>query len=208
MTRCTSFNIDRCAREAPSRDLALPFCCSPHHLLTIGTLFRIKWKAVPLTLFNTGRRRWPHINEKKEITMQDKPVALVTGANKGIGLQIGKDLAAHGFSVGESQVISMRPRMPVIRTTPQQMRAEFVHATQPAVLKEKNRLAGEIPATSIVRATANKGVSRSFWAATYTGLLDLFTAPSMRDGEPRCMPSVAFTPSGPLVYQWRDARCL
>jgi len=26
--------------------------------------------------------------DKEEITMQDKPVALVTGANKGIGLQI------------------------------------------------------------------------------------------------------------------------
>ncbi len=31
--------------------------------------------------------------------MHSKPVALVTGANKGIGLQIAKDLAAHGFTV-------------------------------------------------------------------------------------------------------------
>ena len=31
--------------------------------------------------------------------MHDKPVALVTGANKGIGLQISKDLAARGFTV-------------------------------------------------------------------------------------------------------------
>jgi NAD(P)-dependent dehydrogenase (short-subunit alcohol dehydrogenase family) len=36
---------------------------------------------------------------KEEIAMQDKPVALVTGANKGIGLQIAKDLAAHDFTV-------------------------------------------------------------------------------------------------------------
>jgi NAD(P)-dependent dehydrogenase (short-subunit alcohol dehydrogenase family) len=33
------------------------------------------------------------------MTMQEKPVALVTGANKGIGLQIAKDLAGHGFTV-------------------------------------------------------------------------------------------------------------
>ena len=31
--------------------------------------------------------------------MQDQPVALVTGANQGIGLQIAKDLVAHGFTV-------------------------------------------------------------------------------------------------------------
>ena len=31
--------------------------------------------------------------------MQDQPVALITGANQGIGLQIAKDLVSHGFTV-------------------------------------------------------------------------------------------------------------
>src|SRR5271163_4315875 len=33
------------------------------------------------------------------VRMQDKPVALVTGANQGIGLQIAKELVARGFTV-------------------------------------------------------------------------------------------------------------
>jgi NAD(P)-dependent dehydrogenase (short-subunit alcohol dehydrogenase family) len=36
---------------------------------------------------------------KKETVMHDTPVALVTGANKGIGLQIAKDLAVNGLTV-------------------------------------------------------------------------------------------------------------
>lgn len=37
--------------------------------------------------------------QKSRMTMQDKPVALVTGANQGIGLQIAKDLVEHGLTV-------------------------------------------------------------------------------------------------------------
>jgi hypothetical protein len=37
-------------------------------------------------------------------------------------------------------------------------------------------------------------------------LVDLVTAPSMEDVERRQLPSVAFTPSGPLVYQWQKNR--
>jgi NAD(P)-dependent dehydrogenase (short-subunit alcohol dehydrogenase family) len=36
---------------------------------------------------------------KKEMTMHNNPVALITGANQGIGIQIAKDRVAHGFAV-------------------------------------------------------------------------------------------------------------
>jgi NAD(P)-dependent dehydrogenase (short-subunit alcohol dehydrogenase family) len=51
-------------------------------------------------VYRKGIRKPPHTGIlMKEIAMQDKPVALVTGANQGIGLQIAKDLVAHGFTV-------------------------------------------------------------------------------------------------------------
>ncbi len=37
-------------------------------------------------------------------------------------------------------------------------------------------------------------------------LVNLVNAPLMQDAEPRRLPSVAFTPSGPLVYQWQKSR--
>jgi NAD(P)-dependent dehydrogenase (short-subunit alcohol dehydrogenase family) len=48
-----------------------------------------------MSLAHAGRA----INQLSEVVMSDKPVALVTGANQGIGLQIAKDLVGHGFTV-------------------------------------------------------------------------------------------------------------
>ena len=59
---------------------------------------------------------------------------------------------------------------------------------------------------SVASRPSLKGESRCFCVASHTWLLDLVTAPSMQDVEPRCLPSVAFTPSGPLVYQWQKDR--
>ena len=58
-------------------------------------------------------------------------------------------------------------------------------------------------ATSIIVAAAVQGESHSFLARARTWLRDLFTPPSTQDLERRCLPSVAFTPIGPLVYQWQ-----
>src|ERR1700730_5152571 len=65
-------------------------------------------------------------------------------------------------------------------------------------------------ATSIVLAPhsgawvrAVQGESHRFLATARTWLRDLFTPPSTQDLERRCRPSIAFTPGGPLVYQWQ-----
>jgi hypothetical protein len=59
---------------------------------------------------------------------------------------------------------------------------------------------------SVASWASLEGESRSFWATARTWLLELFTSALTRDVEPRCQPSVAFTPSGPLVYQWQIHR--
>jgi hypothetical protein len=59
------------------------------------------------------------------------------------------------------------------------------------------------PATSIVQAAAVKDKSHSFLATARAWFRDLFTPSLMREVEPRSLPSVAFMPSGPLVYQWQ-----
>jgi hypothetical protein len=58
-------------------------------------------------------------------------------------------------------------------------------------------------ATSIVLAAAVQNESHTFLATACTWLRYLFTPPSTQDLERRCLPTVAFTPGGPLVYQWQ-----
>jgi NADP-dependent 3-hydroxy acid dehydrogenase YdfG len=55
----------------------------------------IIWNSVPADSRITGDQL--HILEANE--MQEKRVALITGANKGIGLQIAKDLSKNGLTV-------------------------------------------------------------------------------------------------------------
>jgi short chain dehydrogenase len=72
-----------------------------HHddILTIGTMFRIKRNDVPIVrTYRSGAALTTKSTNKGNL-MQDKPAALVTGANQGIGLQIAKELAAKNFTV-------------------------------------------------------------------------------------------------------------
>jgi hypothetical protein len=66
-----------------------------------------------------------------------------------------------------------------------------------------NGVSTQSSATTIVLAEAVQGESHSLLATARTWLWDLFTSPSTQDLERRYLPSVAFTPAGPLVYKWQ-----
>jgi NAD(P)-dependent dehydrogenase (short-subunit alcohol dehydrogenase family) len=68
--------------------------------MTIGTLFRYIWNVVPLGLNVAQLCGGDHISiHRRRYAMHDKRVALVTGANQGVGLQVAKELVAHGLTV-------------------------------------------------------------------------------------------------------------
>jgi NAD(P)-dependent dehydrogenase (short-subunit alcohol dehydrogenase family) len=62
------------------------------------------------------------------------------------------------------------------------------------------------PQAALAALMPIKGKSRNFLTTARTWLRDVSTPGSIRDVDPRCLPSVVFTSTGPLVYQWQFDR--
>jgi len=78
----------------------------------------------------------------------------------------------------------------------------LTNASDPSLSSLNGNLSMRSPATSLVKAGSVKDKWRTLWVTALRWLGDLLTPPSAGDGDSRCPVSVAFTPSGPLVYQW------
>jgi hypothetical protein len=78
----------------------------------------------------------------------------------------------------------------------------LTNASDPSLSSLNGNLSRRSPATSLVKAGSIKDKWRTLWITARRRLGDLLTPPSAGDGDLRCPVSVAFTPSGPLVYQW------
>src|ERR1700689_3811847 len=142
-----------------------------------------------------------HHQRAKEMTMQDKPVALVTGANQGIGLQIAKELAAKNFTVlvgsrnlerGEAAVKEVGPDARALQLDVTDQAS--IAAAAERIRKEFGRLdvlvnnaaishTGKLPGTSIaefVKLTRPSNVSldevRAVWETNVFGVLAVYQA--------------------------------
>ena len=78
----------------------------------------------------------------------------------------------------------------------------LTNASDPSLSSLNGNLSMRSPATSLVKAGSVKDKWRTLWVTARRWLGDLLTPASAGDGASRCPVSVAFTPSGPLVYQW------
>jgi NAD(P)-dependent dehydrogenase (short-subunit alcohol dehydrogenase family) len=135
------------------------------------------------------------------MTVQDKPVALVTGANQGIGLQIAKDLVAHGFTVlvgsrnldrgeaaartidGDAHALQLHVTdRASIAAAAQRVRNEFGRLdvlVQNAAISNTNKLPGQ-SIEEYARTTRPSNVSldemRAVWETNVFGVLAVFQA--------------------------------
>jgi NAD(P)-dependent dehydrogenase (short-subunit alcohol dehydrogenase family) len=133
--------------------------------------------------------------------MHDQPVALVTGANQGIGLQIAKDMAAHGFAVlvgsrnlerGEAAAAQVGANAHALQldvtdaasiaAAAARVRCEFGRLDvliQNAAISHTNKQAGQ-SVEDHARATRPSNVSldemRSVWETNVFGVLALYQA--------------------------------
>ena len=82
------------------------------------------------------------------------------------------------------------------------MTSLLTNASDPSLSSLNGNLSMRSPATSLVKAGSVKDKWRTLWVTARRWLGDLLTPASAGDGASRCPVSVAFTPSGPLVYQW------
>ena len=88
------------------------------------------------------------------------------------------------------------------------MTSLLTNASDPSLSSLNGNLSMRSPATSLVKAGSVKDKWRTLWVTARRWLGDLLTPASAGDGASRCPVSVAFTPSGPLVYQWDDRLAL
>jgi NAD(P)-dependent dehydrogenase (short-subunit alcohol dehydrogenase family) len=133
--------------------------------------------------------------------MQQKPVALVTGANQGIGLQIAKDLVAHGFTVlvgsrnlerGEAAVKEVGPAAHAIQldvtdrasiaAAAERVRKEFGRLdvlVQNAAISNTTKLPGQsIPdyAKTVRPSNVSLEEMRAVWDTNVFGVLAVYQA--------------------------------